>query len=51
VRLVVTGRDGQVAASLLEAGQAHAGVEVVAIGRPELDLARPETIVDAIALA
>ncbi|BAV51768.1 NAD(P)-dependent oxidoreductase [Mesorhizobium sp. 113-1-2] len=51
MRLVVTGRDGQVAASLLEAGQAHAGVEVVAIGRPELDLARPETIVDAIALA
>jgi len=49
VRLVVTGRDGQVAASLLEAGQAHAGVEVVAIGRPELDLARPGTIIDAIA--
>lgn len=51
MRLVVTGRDGQVAASLLEAGQAHAGVEVVAIGRPELDLARPETVIDAIAVA
>ena len=49
MRLVVTGRDGQVAASLLEAGQAHAGVEIVAIGRPELDLARPGTIIDAIA--
>jgi len=49
VRLLVTGRDGQVAASLLEAGQAHAGVEVVAIGRPDLDLARPEAVIDAIA--
>jgi dTDP-4-dehydrorhamnose reductase len=49
VRLVVTGRDGQVAASLLEAGQGKAGMEVVAIGRPELDLARPETVIDAIA--
>lgn len=49
MRLLVTGRDGQVAASLLEAGQAHAGVEVVAIGRPDLDLARPEAVIDAIA--
>ena len=49
MRLVVTGRDGQVAASLLEAGQAHTGMEVVAIGRPELDLARPETVIAAIA--
>ncbi|TPJ08990.1 dTDP-4-dehydrorhamnose reductase [Mesorhizobium sp. B2-7-3] len=49
MRLLVTGRDGQVAASLLAAGQARAGVEVVAIGRPELDLAWPDTIIDAIA--
>ncbi|MBZ9727395.1 dTDP-4-dehydrorhamnose reductase [Mesorhizobium sp. CO1-1-11] len=49
MRLLVTGRDGQVAASLLAAGQARAGVEVVAIGRPELDLARPDTIIDVIA--
>ncbi|MBZ9997327.1 dTDP-4-dehydrorhamnose reductase [Mesorhizobium sp. BH1-1-4] len=51
MRLLVTGRDGQVAASLLEAGQARAGVEVVAIGRPQLDLAKPETVVDAITAA
>jgi dTDP-4-dehydrorhamnose reductase len=51
VRLVVTGREGQVAASLLEAGLRHAGVEIIAIGRPELDLARPDTIIDAIAAA
>jgi dTDP-4-dehydrorhamnose reductase len=49
VRLVVTGREGQVAASLLEVGQARAGVEIITIGRPELDLARPETVIDAIA--
>ncbi|BCG89499.1 NAD(P)-dependent oxidoreductase [Mesorhizobium sp. 113-3-9] len=51
MRLVVTGREGQVAASLLEACQGKAGIEVVAIGRPELDLARPETIIDVIAAA
>ncbi|RVB22890.1 NAD(P)-dependent oxidoreductase, partial [Mesorhizobium sp. M7A.F.Ca.CA.002.10.1.1] len=45
MRLVVTGRDGQVAASLLEAAQAAAGVEVIAIGRPQLDLARPDTVI------
>ncbi|MER9603769.1 dTDP-4-dehydrorhamnose reductase [Mesorhizobium sp. M0243] len=51
MRLVVTGRDGQVAASLLEAGQAAAGVEVIAIGRPQLDLSRPDTVIEAIAAA
>ncbi|KRB14949.1 dTDP-4-dehydrorhamnose reductase [Mesorhizobium sp. Root695] len=51
MRLVVTGREGQVAASLLEAGQGRAGVEVIAIGRPDLDLARPDTVVEAIAAA
>ncbi|MFD1987654.1 dTDP-4-dehydrorhamnose reductase [Mesorhizobium newzealandense] len=51
MRLVVTGREGQVVASLLEAGQGRAGVEVVAIGRPELDLAKPDTVIDAIAAA
>ncbi|WP_095091971.1 dTDP-4-dehydrorhamnose reductase [Mesorhizobium sophorae] len=51
MRLVVTGREGQVALSLLEAGQRHAGVEVIAIGRPELDLAKPDTVIDIIAAA
>ncbi|HET8749383.1 MAG TPA: dTDP-4-dehydrorhamnose reductase [Sphingomicrobium sp.] len=37
MRIVVTGREGQVVRSLLERG-AHAGKEVVALGRPELDL-------------
>ncbi|TIX01594.1 MAG: NAD(P)-dependent oxidoreductase, partial [Mesorhizobium sp.] len=37
MRLVVTGREGQVAMSLLEAGQGRPALEVIAIGRPELD--------------
>ena len=41
MRLVVTGRDGQVAASLLEASPPHTGVEVVAIRRPEPALPSP----------
>ncbi|MGX5840651.1 dTDP-4-dehydrorhamnose reductase [Mesorhizobium sp. ArgA1] len=51
MRLVVTGRDGQVAASLLEAGKARDGIEVIAVGRPTLDLARPDTVFDALAAA
>ncbi|MER9318269.1 dTDP-4-dehydrorhamnose reductase [Mesorhizobium sp. M0659] len=51
MRLVVTGRDGQVAASLLEAGQRRDGIEVVTLGRPVLDLARPDTVFDALAAA
>jgi dTDP-4-dehydrorhamnose reductase len=49
VRLTVTGREGQVAASLLQAGRRHVGVEVIAIGRPQLDLARPDTVIEALA--
>ena len=50
MRLVVTGRDGQVATSLAEAG-ARAGIEVVRLGRPELDLERLETIAPALRAA
>ncbi|RVD38865.1 MAG: dTDP-4-dehydrorhamnose reductase [Mesorhizobium sp.] len=49
MRLVVTGREGQVVASLLEAGRGLEGVEVVAVGRPRLDLAQPDTVFDALA--
>ena len=48
MRLAVTGREGQVAASLLEAGQRQDGVEVIAVGRPQLDLARPDTVIEAL---
>lgn len=51
MKLLVTGKDGQVAACLLQAAAKLDGVELVAAGRPELDLARPETITRAIAAA
>lgn len=51
MRLVVTGRDGQIATSLLEAGKARDGIEVVAVGRPALDLTQPDTVFQALAAA
>ncbi|CCV12493.1 dTDP-4-dehydrorhamnose reductase [Mesorhizobium sp. STM 4661] len=51
MRLVVTGRDGQVVRSLVERAHAHTEFEVIALGRPELDLAKPETIAPALAIA
>lgn len=43
MRLAVTGKQGQVVTALLERGPG-AGVEVIAVGRPELDLADPISI-------
>ena len=43
IRIVVTGRHGQVARALTEAGP-QLNVEIVPLGRPELDLGVPETI-------
>jgi dTDP-4-dehydrorhamnose reductase len=51
LRIVVTGREGQVVQSLIERGAA-AGHTIIALGRPELDLtADRETIVAAIEAA
>ena len=51
MRILVTGREGQVARSLLERGSL-AGHEMIALGRPELDLAGDAAaIVDAIEAA
>jgi len=47
VKLLVTGREGQVVRSLLE--RAGAGVQVEALGRPALDLAEAAGIAGAIA--
>jgi dTDP-4-dehydrorhamnose reductase len=47
MRLLVTGREGQVARSLLERRR-EAGVEVITLARPELDLAEPESVRRAI---
>jgi dTDP-4-dehydrorhamnose reductase len=43
-RLIVTGRDGQVVRALLERGALTGSFEVVALGRPLLDLGDPQGI-------
>jgi len=50
MRIVITGRQGQIARALFEADSAL-GVEVTTVGRPELDLAEPETIEPALRAA
>jgi len=48
MRIVVTGRDGQVACSLVERAQVR-GHEIIPVGRPELELAgKPASIMAAI---
>lgn len=51
IRLAVTGCNGQVATALAECARLHAGIEVVTLGRPALDLERPETVGPAIMAA
>ncbi|TGP56907.1 dTDP-4-dehydrorhamnose reductase [bacterium M00.F.Ca.ET.230.01.1.1] len=51
MRIAVTGREGQVAASLVEAARGRDDVKVVAVGRPALDLARPDTVFAALETA
>lgn len=41
-RMVVTGREGQVVRSLLERGALNDRFEIVALGRPEIDLRNPD---------
>lgn len=50
MRIAVTGRTGQVVTSLIERGAA-AGHEVIALGRPELDLADPASVLRALEAA
>lgn len=50
MRVVVTGRKGQVARALAERA-ASAGATLIALGRPELDLERPLTIAPALVAA
>lgn len=47
MRIAVTGKSGQVVTALLERGVA-AGHEIVALGRPELDLTNPASVVKAL---
>lgn len=44
MRILVTGRDGQLARSLTERAALFPGLSLQAVGRPELDLERPESI-------
>lgn len=50
MRIAVTGQAGQVVTSLVERGAA-AGYEVIALGRPELDLADPASVACALEAA
>ncbi len=50
MRIAVTGRDGQVATALAEIGAAE-GVTIVPVGRPDLDLANPDSILPALRAA
>jgi len=50
MKIAVTGTAGQVVTSLIERGTA-AGHEVIAIGRPDLDLADPASVVRALEAA
>lgn len=48
MKILVTGAEGQLARSLVERSAFHPGVELVAIGRPDLDLAVPGSAAAAI---
>ncbi len=45
MRLLVTGREGQVVRSLLKLGERQSDLQVSAVGRPELDLAKDSDLV------
>ena len=51
MRILVTGREGQVVRSLIERSATLPGVELIAIGRPELELADPPSVRASIAAA
>ncbi len=48
MKLVVTGNEGQVVLSLMERAALHPSIELVALGRPQLNLVQPETVFAAI---
>jgi dTDP-4-dehydrorhamnose reductase len=51
MKVLVTGRDGQLARSLVERAAGREGIDLVAVGRPELDLEAPGSATRAIAEA
>ncbi|GGZ25732.1 dTDP-4-dehydrorhamnose reductase [Asticcacaulis endophyticus] len=48
MRIAVTGTGGQVVNALIAAAQSHSDIEIIPIGRPQLDLSRPDSIAPAI---
>lgn len=48
MKVLVTGREGQLARSLAERAKLHPSLTLVSVGRPQLDLEQPETIVSTI---
>ena len=48
MRIVVTGREGQVVRSLIERAAYQPSIELIALGRPQFDLTRTETVSEAI---
>ncbi len=51
MKILVTGRTGQLVTSLVERSRQVGGIEVVALGRPELDLESPLAIGEAVSRA
>lgn len=49
MKILVTGREGQVVTSLIERAELHDNVEVIAMGRPELDLSDAAGVERAVA--
>jgi len=48
MKIVITGREGQVVQSLLEKASHNPGLQVIALGRPELDLKKPDAVRESI---
>lgn len=48
MRVLITGREGQLVRCLLERGGNAAGIELITVGRPELDLERPGSAAETV---
>lgn len=48
MKILVTGKNGQLAASLVEAAALVPGIELVTVGRPEFELTDPVSVTDTI---
>ncbi|MEJ5018696.1 dTDP-4-dehydrorhamnose reductase [Ochrobactrum vermis] len=48
MKVLVTGREGQIARSLTRSAATRSDIELIALGRPDLDLAQPDTVMRTI---